>query len=317
MKNKNPISSILDEYGVVVLDGGMGTELERRGSDLDDPLWSARALLETPELVEQVHYDYFCAGADVAVSASYQATVKGFTRVGLGGEKAAELIHSSVRIAHSARLRYMDDEPGKRERPLPLVAASLGSYGAFLADGSEFSGDYGLSVDQLIDFHRPRLELLLSADPDLVAFETLPSLLEGEAVTRLLEDFSGTTAWLSFSCRNETEVCHGESFAECVALADQIDEIAAVGLNCTPPRFVPGLLDSVRGSTSKPLLAYPNSGEVWHSASHSWLSEPDAMDPGPAAKLWHRKGARLIGGCCRTTPAYIAAVSDALRKTSS
>jgi len=309
----NPIASILERFPAVVLDGGMGTELERRGADLNDPLWSAKLLIDSPHLIEEVHYDYLLAGADVAVTASYQSTVEGFVRRGIEASRAEELLLSSVRLACRARERFWAEQSHRPNRGKPLVAASIGSYGAFLADGSEFSGDYGLTRDQLMDFHRPRLGLLASSGADLMAFETIPSLLEAEALLQLLKEFPRTVAWMSFSCRNESEVCHGELFRDCVALADTSDQIVAVGLNCTPPRFVESLLLSAAGVTEKPLVAYPNSGEIWDSASHLWLSEADTITFGKAARLWHESGARLIGGCCRTTPLEIGAISDALR----
>lgn len=309
----NPIASMLERFPVMILDGGMGTELERRGADLNDPLWSAKLLIDSPHLIEQIHYDYFQAGADVAVTASYQSTVEGFVRRGIESSRAEELLQSSVELTCRARERFWAEQGHRRNRVRPLVAASIGSYGAFLADGSEFSGDYGLSLDQLVDFHRPRLELLVSSDADLIAFETIPSRLEAEALLQLLEEFPRTVAWISFSCRNESEVCHGELFRDCVAFADTSEQIVAVGLNCTPPRFVESLLRSAAGWTVKPLVAYPNSGEIWDSASHSWLSEADTITFGRAARLWYESGARLIGGCCRTTPEDIAAISDALR----
>lgn len=312
----DPIALLLEQVPAVVLDGAMGTELERRGADLNDPLWSAKMLLDSPELIEQIHYDYFRAGADVAVTASYQSSVEGFARLGVRPSRAEALIISSVELACKARDRFWEEPKDREDRVHPLVAASIGSYGAFLADGSEFSGDYGLTLTQLTDFHRPRLELLASSPADLIAFETIPSKLEGQAVVRLLEEFPQTAAWISFSCRNESQVCHGEPFTECVAMADTCDQIVAVGLNCTAPRFVESLLQSGLGHTKKPLVAYPNSGEIWDSASHSWLSEPDAIRFGLAARLWYESGARLIGGCCRTIPADIAAIADALRSYS-
>ncbi len=316
MVTHNPIASILEQVPVMILDGGMGTELERRGADLSDPLWSARMLIDSPHLIEQIHYDYFQAGADVAVTASYQSTLEGFVRRGIETSKAEELLLSSVRLSCRARERFWAEPSHRRNRVSPLVAASIGSYGAFLADGSEFSGDYGLTLNQLMDFHRPRLKLLASSDADLIAFETIPSKLEGMAVLRLLEEFPRTVAWMSFSCRSGSQVCHGEPFLECVALADTCEQIVAVGLNCTAPRFVESLLRSARG-TEKPLVAYPNSGEIWDATSHSWISKADTIPFGQAARLWYTSGARLIGGCCRTAPEDIAAISDALRSVNS
>lgn len=307
----NPLQLLLDARGVIVLDGALATELERRGANLNDPLWSARQLIERPELIRAVHRDYFRAGADVATTASYQATFAGFARRGLETEQAARLLRLSVQLAREARGEFLATA-GPRD-VMPLVAASIGCYGAALHDGSEYRGDYGLSRQQLIDFHRPRLEILIDSQPDLLACETIPCLIEAEAIVRLLEDYPQVSAWLSFSCRDDQRVCHGESLREGLTMAESSPQVAAVGINCTPPRFVNGLLDSVAGHVAKPLLVYPNRGEAWDAKNHCWL--PGLQMPGDwgqAAKEWHARGACLIGGCCRTTPDDIRAVRRAL-----
>lgn len=315
----NPLQSPLDTHGVIVLDGALATELERRGADLRDPLWSAKVLLEQPELIRQVHVDYYRAGANVATTASYQATFPGFARRGLRHDQAAGLMRLSVTLACNARDQVLEewkletDVTTPHRRHALLVAASIGPYGAYLADGSEYQGDYGLSVEALMDFHRPRMAVLAASGADLLACETIPCLAEGEALVRLLAEFPGTPAWLSFSCCDEEHVCHGERFADCVALANQSDQIVAVGVNCTPPRFVERLLHSAAGEIAKPLLAYPNSGEAWDAANHCWVAGTGATDFAEPARRWYAAGARLIGGCCRTGPEDIRAIAQALR----
>ncbi len=297
----------------MVLDGALATELEKRGAQLQgDPLWSARLLVDDPALIRQVHYDYFVAGADVAIGASYQASFQGFARLGLDAQTAADLMQRSVALAQAARDDFWAESANRVGRVRPLVAASVGSYGAFLADGSEYRGDYGLSVAELMDWHRPRMAALVAAGPDLLACETLPSLAEGEALVNLLAEFASMPAWLAFSCGDETHVCHGEPFRVCVALAETNEQVVAVGLNCTPPSFVEPLLRSAAGATSKPLLVYPNSGESWDGAAHCWLPGTGVTDFGGPAQLWKSAGARLIGGCCRTGPADIRAIVEAL-----
>ena len=311
---EEPIAAILQDRGVVILDGGMATELERLGADLNDPLWSAKVLVESPNLIERVHYDYFVAGADVATTASYQATFAGFAQRGIGESAAAELLRSSVLLAAAARDRFMDDFP---DRPRPLVAASIGCYGASLADGSEYRGDYGLSPQQLIEFHRPRMEALAASEPDLLACETIPCQEEAEALVAVLEDFPEVSAWISFSCRDDRHVCHGELLAECVAIAEQSDRVAAVGVNCTAPKHVAGLLASAAATTSKPLVCYPNSGQSWDAEAKRWEGNAASVDFRTEALQWYQTGARLIGGCCRTTPTTIRGMADSLRQVSS
>jgi homocysteine S-methyltransferase len=330
MKN-NPIERLLAERGAVVLDGGLATELERRGADLRDPLWSAKLLLERPELIRQVHHDYFVAGAQVATTASYQATFPGLERRGLTTNQATDLMRLSVQLACDARTQHLQEHDTQHathitpcalsitqpantapSSPSLLVAASIGPYGAFLHDGSEYRGDYGLSVEELMDFHRPRMAVLAGSGADLLACETIPCLAEAVALVRLLAEFPGTWAWLSFSCRDEAHVCHGELFAECVDLANQSNQVVAVGVNCSAPRFVEPLLRSAQTATKKPLVAYPNSGEAWDAAQQCWLPGVGLTDFAEPARRWYTAGARLIGGCCRTTPADIRIIAKAM-----
>lgn len=306
---KNPLQPFLDQRGIVILDGALATELERRGADLDDPLWSAKILLENPSLIRHVHYDYFIAGADVATSASYQATFQELAKRGLDATEAAGILRRSVQLAQEARAEFWKNPTHRQGRLFPLVAASIGCYGASLHDGSEYRGDYGLSVIQLVDFHRSRFDVLARSEADLLACETIPCLAEGEALIRLLKEYSQTPGWLSFSCRDEEHVCHGERLAECIAIAEGCANVVAVGVNCTPPQFVSGLLQSISGVTSKPILVYPNSGETWNAEARCWRGEA-SFDW--SVRAWRDLGARLIGGCCRTTPAHIAAIARAL-----
>jgi homocysteine S-methyltransferase len=312
---ENPLAPLLRERGVVILDGALATELERRGADLRDALWSAKVLLEDPALIRQVHYDYFMVGADVATSASYQATFTGFARRGLGRKEAAELMRLSVQLAVDAREEFWADTAHHAGRSRPLVAASVGPYGAFLTGGAEYTGNYGLSLQELVDFHTPRLEVLAQSGANLLACETIPSLLEVEALVRVLADFPRVHAWLSCSCGDGLHLFHGEPLSAAVELANSCEQIVAVGVNCTAPRFVESLLSSVRAITRKPLLAYPNRGEEWDARAMCWIGESGVKDFSELAQRWYAAGARLIGGCCRTTPEDIRAMAAALGRT--
>ena len=230
----NPIQPFLDRNGFVMLDGGLSTELERRGANLDHELWSSLVLIETPELLSEAHAAYLDAGADIIATATYQASLDGFMRAGLGRNESLAIMQNAVNLALQARDHFWDVQ-GNDQRTKPLVAASLGPYGACLHDGSEYHGNYEMGLQQLVDFHRPRVAALAGCGADLFAFETIPSLLEGQAITELLKEFPDIEAWISFSCRNGTEVAHGESFAECVDLASSSGQFLAVGANCTPP----------------------------------------------------------------------------------
>jgi homocysteine S-methyltransferase len=276
---------------VVVLDGGLATELERRGNDLGDAMWSARLLLDDPDEIRAAHQAYFRAGAEVAITSSYQASLEGFARMGADG---AALLTRSVRLARQAR-----DEHGRG-----WVAASIGPYGAVLADGSEYRGDYGLSVAELREFHRPRLQILAAAGPDVLAFETIPSLDEVEALLAELEQLD-QPAWLSLTCVGPSTRA-GERAGEAFRMARDSKNVIAIGVNCTAPADVADLVSLASSESGKPVVVYPNSGEDWDAQRRRWTGRP-----GFAPELvagWIAAGASLVGGCCRVGPSEIAAI---------
>lgn len=305
----NPLSTILAAHPIVILDGALATELERRGADLNDPLWSAKLLLKQPELIYQIHLDYFRAGADCATTASYQATFAGFEKRGLTHDAARALIQKSVAIAKQARDDFWRDEKNRLNRARPFVAASVGPYGAFLHDGSEYRGDYGLSENELMDFHRERMAALIDAGADMLACETIPTLVEARALVRLLNEFPTITAWFSFTARDEIHISRGERFVDCVAEIAPHPQVTAIGINCSAPRFISSLIQAARRVTDKPIVVYPNSGETYDAATNRWQGTIACEDFGPQARAWYDLGARVIGGCCRTTPEHIREIA--------
>jgi len=305
----NPIASILEHQSALVIDGALATELEARGYNLKNELWSAKILLEQPEAIKQLHYDYFKAGADCVITASYQATIEGFMKRGLNKEQAIDLIKKSVRLAIEARDEFWADDANRVGRSKPFVAASVGPYGAYLADGSEYRGNYGLTEEQLIEFHRPRMKALIEASADMLACETIPSPIEAQALVKLLGEFSGVHAWVSFSCRDEAHVCEGEKLEECVRQVESSPQVAAVGINCTSPKFIPSLIHEAKKATDKPILVYPNSGESYSADKKDWNNDPVFESFGEEAKEWYNAGACMIGGCCRTSPADIHVIA--------
>lgn len=312
MKKTNLVDAILEEHSLIILDGAMATELESYGCNLDDPLWSASVLYENPQLIYQVHLDYFQAGADCAITASYQATVEGFTKRGLQEAEALELIKKTVLLAKRARDDFWQEEQ-QLVRPKPLVAASVGPYGAYLADGSEYVGNYGVSDNLLRDFHRQRMAVLIEAGADVLAFETIPSLQEAKVLISLLKEFPGTYAWLSFSLKDEHSISDGTLLQECAALANECEQIAAVGLNCAPLDFVTGAISNLKNHTEKPIVVYPNSGETYDPETKTWHGQESCSTLESKSKEWYEAGARLIGGCCRTSPKDIEAVAGEWR----
>lgn len=312
----NPIIPILNNFPALVIDGALATELERRGCDLKDELWSARVLLEQPEIIKRVHLDYFKAGADCAITASYQATIEGLAKRGLQEREAIGLIKKSVQLARDARDEFWADESNRTGRSKPFVAASVGPYGAFLADGSEYRGNYGLTEKELMEFHQARMKALIEAGADLLACETIPSLIEAQALAKLLKEFPNISAWFSFTARDETHISEGQEFAECVQQLADHPQIAAIGINCTSPKFIPSLIHEATQVTKKPVLVYPNSGETYDAAKNDWDGNPVLDSFGEQAREWYKAGARLIGGCCRTTPEDIRVIAEWARSPS-
>ena len=296
----------------VVLDGGLATELEARGHDLSDRLWSARLLLTDPDAIEAVHAAYFAAGAQVATTASYQATVQGFAAVGHDRATALGAIRTSVDVAR--RARDAQAEAAGVDPASLLVAGSCGPFGAMLADGSEYRGDYDPGAVALRDLHAPRMEALLAAGVDLLAIETIPTVREAAVVVDLVDEF-GATAWLSVQCRDEGHTAAGEPIGELAAVVRDAAGVLAVGVNCTAPRHMPALLASLRVATDLPLIAYPNGGDRWDAAARRWVSDDGhhAYDPTEVAS-WTELGAGWLGGCCGTGPADIARLAAAVTR---
>jgi homocysteine S-methyltransferase len=310
----NPITPFLQRQGALILDGGLATELERRGCDLSDELWSARLLMDDPDLIRQVHLDYYWAGADCCTSASYQASIPGFMRRGLAAEQARELIRLSVQLVIEARDQFWSVPANRAGRLRPITAASAGPYGAYLADGSEYTGDYDLDEAGLAAFHRERWGLLAGSGADILACETIPSFAEARALAGLLDETPGVFAWFSFSCRDGLRISDGTPLAECAAYLAPRDGVTAIGINCTPPHFIPDLIRAVTAVTDKPVIVYPNSGETYDPIAKCWLGEADPSEFGTFSREWRKLGAALIGGCCRTTPQHIRQISDRFRK---
>jgi len=307
---------------LLILDGGFATELERQGADLTGHLWSARLLRDNPSLIRSTHDLYYRAGADVGITSSYQGTFAGFAKIGIDHAESIALFRSSVQLAKEARdavwTSMQEDKSANRRKP--LVAASVGCYGASLADGSEYVGNYGLSVNELKDFHRERLLVLAAEKPDVLACETVPCLAECQAILELLTEPAvkdlGIPAWISVSCKDGSRLNSGEtveSLAELIA-CKRPHLLVAVGVNCSSPHCVEGALQTLSSRVHIPLVVYANTGEDWDGDKHAW-KEGTAVDDDTFCNLalrWREAGARIIGGCCRTTPQTISALRATL-----
>lgn len=297
--------------GIRVLDGGMATELERRGFDLSGPLWSAHVLDEAPEAIAAVHLDYLRAGADCIETASYQISALGYRELGRGDWSRA--IGRSVELAEAARREY-----GRESGWRVWIAVSLGPYGAALHNGAEFHGRYEIGFEELVRFHRERLAVAAETAADLVAVETVPSLEEVRAIVAALGEVPGAAGWVSMTCRDDRHVAHGEALRECARVLDGAERVLGVGINCTRPDYIKELIDEARAGTGKPVVVYPNSGERWDAATRSWEGREDLEAEearfGAMAQAWYAAGAQAVGGCCRTGPGHIRAVRASLTR---
>ena len=283
----------------LVLDGGLAHQLEAQGCDLDDPLWSARLLLDAPQQLQAAHEAYLRAGAQVLITGSYQASREGFARRGVPAAEADALLARSVTLARRAAATVPEDV---------WVAASVGPYGAVLADGSEYRGRYGLSVSRLARFHRPRIEALAAAEPDVLALETVPDAEEAAALLTAAEG-CGVPVWLSYTVA-DGRTRAGQPLAEAFSVAAGHDQVVAVGVNCCTPRDAEEAIACAHATTGKPVVVYPNSGERWDARERAWRGGV-RFDARRAAG-WRAAGARLVGGCCRVGPERIRALSAAL-----
>ena len=294
----------------LLLDGGLATQLEAQGCDIGNALWSASLLIENPRAIVAAGRAYLEAGADCIATASYQASREGFAQRGLSAEEADALMRLSVDLAVQARDEYLAEAPGIRDAP--LVAASIGPYGAMLHDASEYRGDYGVSADTLRRFHESRLRLFDTSAADVLALETIPSRLEAEVLADLLQSCE-LPAWVSFSCRDGASISDGTPIETAVRLFADHPVVVAVGFNCTPPQYAEALIRRIREAVpDKAVIAYPNSGEIYNSEDRSWTGTSTPLDYANAARRWVAAGASIVGGCCRTGPEHIAAMRAAL-----
>ena len=290
----------------LLLDGGLSNQLESQGCDLDQKLWSAHLLQSNPEAIVLAHLAYLEAGAQCIITSSYQATLPGFMSLGYDKPAASTLILRSVELATEARNRYLLLNP---DQVKPLIAASIGPYGAYLADGSEYRGDYKISDQELWDFHEPRIDLLDDSTADMLACETIPGFQEASVLSAILKN-KNKPAWLSFSCKDGNHINDGTPIAQCAALVADHPNIFAIGVNCTAPQYISQLIQSIKTrSGDKKIVVYPNSGAVYHAESKTWSGLADPFACASMVKEWMDLGADIIGGCCGIGPQQIKAMS--------
>ena len=291
---------LLERDRPLLLDGGLATQIETQGCDIGNELWSASLLQTNPEAIVVAHRAYISAGAECLATASYQASREGFGKQGMSQDEADAMMLLSVALAKRARKEAAADV---------AIAASLGPYGAMLHDGSEYSGNYGVSSKVLRDFHRTRLRLFDSAGADVLALETIPSLQEAKVLVELLANCE-TPSWISFSCRDAERISDGTPVSEVVSLFAGHPSVVAVGVNCTPPQYAPALVRELRAAVpDKFVMSYPNSGETYNVSDNSWSGTVTPGDCAAAAGEWIESGAKVVGGCCRMGPEHIRAMA--------
>lgn len=296
----------------LIIDGGLSNELEKQGCDLNQKLWSAKFLDSNPEAIIQSHLFYLKSGAQCITSSSYQASIPGFISMGYDRAKAETLILKSIELAEEAIKRFTSSEAKNFN---PLIAASIGPYGAYLSDGSEYHGNYGISDEKLKEFHLDRIKLLDLSKADFFACETIPSFQEAKVLAKILKK-TQKQAWISFSCKDEHHINDGTPIVECAAFLSTHPNVFAIGVNCTAPTYVSGLIKSIKSVCgSKKIVVYPNSGEAYNAETKTWLGLSDPALFIEMAKEWVKLGTNIIGGCCRISPDHIKCMSEILTKS--
>lgn len=300
----DPFSPWLDTGRTVILDGGLGTELERRGHRELGRLWSSALVKTNPTALREVHREFLLAGANVIATATYQAAMPTLLDCGHDRESATLVLRDAVALALGERDAHAPDA---------LVAASIGPFGAHLADGSEYTGRHSMTVDELFDFQSARWHILAESAADIIACETMPSLPDVLACARLLRETPWLRAWISLMCGDADHLADGTSLAEVLAILNDVPNLAAVGANCIPPKLAPAIMDTFRHATSLPLIVYPNASNTWNTEAGSPAEELSPEEFAAESQMWRSHGASIVGGCCKTTPAHIRALSERQR----
>jgi homocysteine S-methyltransferase len=276
-----------------LLDGGLATALEDLGNTFTSELWTGELLKSAPDQIREAHAAFVKAGADIIITSTYQVSFPGCLAKGWTHQEVVDALKNSIQLARDAHSTK--------------VAASIGPYGAYLADGSEYRGNYDATEAELREFHKERLEILIACKPDYLAIETIPEIREARILLQLLKDLNNTIpVWIAFSCKDGLHLSSGESFKEAGKVSKELGA-DYIGINCTSPELVTSLLESAK--EYGPFVVYPNAGRTWN--------EKLKRLEGSAVKLsdehiqqWADCGATIIGGCCGIGPKEIAQVSQ-------
>ena len=300
----------LESERPILLDGGLATEMEAQGHDISGNLWSGKMLISNPQSIIDTHRAYLDAGARCIISAGYQVSHKSLHDAGVPDDVADRVIASAVAVAADAREQFLAASTELEDEP--MVAASIGPYGAALYNGAEYTGEYDTDADGLRAFHAVRMAVLDECEADVLAVETIPNVMEAEVLRDLLERVR-TPAWVSFCCRDSRSLSDGTPLRDVAAMFSEHDRVMALGVNCTSPHNVTDLIAELRSAApTKAIVVYPNSGERYDAKTNTWHGSVTPAQMANAAEEWRNAGAKLIGGCCRVGPQHIAAMSRKL-----
>jgi homocysteine S-methyltransferase len=297
----------------LIIDGGLSNVLEDFGCDLNNELWVANILTTNPEAIIKTHLAYLEAGAQIISTSSYQATIPGFMKLGFTESESEMLIIKSVELASTALQRFIEE---KKNSKTPLIAGSIGPFGAFLADGSEYSGNYNITDKELKVFHERRIRLLDESGCDILALETIPSFQELKIISEILKT-TNKQAWVSFSCKDENHINDGTTIKKCAIFLKSHPNVFAIGVNCTLPKYISGLIINLKQVLGdKKIIIYPNSGESYNAKSKTWfgISDPELFSE--MADEWLDLGADIIGGCCRIGTLHIKHLKEQIEMRS-
>lgn len=306
MKNNRIIQQL--DTKILVSDGGMGTEIEKLNIIKNPELWSSDALINHPNAIYKIHQAYLKSGANILTTATYQANpifLKAQHAILSNGHT---LIGRAVDIVKKVKTDFVNANPFEQQ---PLIAGSVGPYGAYLNDGSEYTGNYDLTIDTLKKFHYPHLKLLAENDVDFFAFETIPNFTEATALNDLLrESFPNSMAWLSLSINDNLDLCDDTPLAKVLNYIADNPQIFAIGVNCTNIENINPIIQILKTHTSKAIVVYPNNGDIYNKEEGKWIPRADSPSFTEVVPTWIKSGATIIGGCCRTTPKDIQDISN-------
>lgn len=340
----NLIADVLqNSKKVILIDGGLGTELEQRKVNINSLLWSSVALVEAADDVTKLHYDYYHSGANVGITCSYQCSedsLKASDKEKYSSkESRLQVYKESVEVCKRAKIMRMADAKAIELLVSPEIAGSIGPFGSFLNDGSEFTGGYERSEDEYQAFHEEKLDFFMNGteEVDYLQLETMPNFEEIKALLMLIkrknserketQGKSEKRFILSLSIRNEEQLADGTPLKAVVKYLHDVGYLSkdpkttplmAVGANCLKLKYSVKFVENLTNYMNElqiygfPISIYPNSGEIYDGIKKNWIFDQSnekyyttnvngekVCDWKILLDAWIASGAKIIGGCCR------------------